>query len=114
MKHYLRSLIRDSYNRFRFGPHAPQYAELLWVDSDYCESILHCSEFTNFYQRSVRSASALIVDEWPVDSLQALNEMPKYRYCYRHWVEGVSWKDSGAFEYTLQKISESLTGRYDG
>lgn len=114
VKHYLRSLIRDSYNRFRFGSHAPQYAELLWVDSARCGSFLHCSEFTNFYRRSVRSATGLIVTQWPGDSIQLLSEMPKYSYCYRHWVDGLSWKDSGAFDYTLQKISESTTGRYDG
>ncbi len=114
VKHYLRSLVRDSFNRVRFGSDSPRYAELLWVDSECCGSFLHCSDFTNFYRRSVRSASGMVVDQWPDKAIQLLSEIPKYNYCYRHWVDGLSWKDAGAFDYTLQKISESSTRVYDG
>lgn len=32
---------------------------------------------------------------------------PKYRYCYAHWIGGLSWEDSGAFAFYRTRLAKN-------
>ena len=42
----------------------------------------------------------------------SVTEIPKIKFCYEHWVNNVSWKDTGAYDYMLKSVIKK--GEHDG
>ena len=89
-------------NVIRFGRTAPRPNERLWIDPAEVRNAL--GGFT------VRSGSVL--DRWPPGELVPFDEHVHVRFALAHWRDGVSWEQTGAFEYMLEQISRR--GRQDG
>jgi hypothetical protein len=112
-KHLYRSLRRAVVNRSRFGDLAPRYAECLWIDAIHCQSGLERDRFYSFYHYKLRPASGRVVSAWPQQLVQPIEQFEKIHYCLRHWVDGLSWRDAGAYDYMLEMIAVSVDGVYD-
>jgi hypothetical protein len=113
IKHVLRSSRRDAINRLLYGDLCPKYAQLLYIDAATCHQLLLSESFRAFYNCRLRSASSLVVKKWPSKQIMSIAEDEKIGYCLRHWRDGLSWKDAGAYEYSLKKIAQSAHGVYD-
>jgi hypothetical protein len=112
-KHLFRAVKRDPFNRLFYGSICPLYAQLIYVDASECDLMLPSEFFRDFYRVRLRSASGLVVKRWPSEYVAPIAEDEKNEYCLRHWRDGLSWKDAGAYDYLLQKIAESTRGVYD-
>ncbi|WP_236040483.1 hypothetical protein [Marinobacter nauticus] len=113
-KHFFRALSRDFYNRLKYGPMAPQYGERIDVPARECLEYLPSSLLYRTFSTRLRQGSGLVVHRWPDEGVKPVIEHPKVRYCYRHWVDGESWQQAGAYDYLMERISGSQSGRFDG
>lgn len=102
-----RAFRRDRENRRKFGPHAPRFAELLWVDPrkiDYCLTRLPSGI-------TPRTASALIVDfETAGIAYTPFSETVQFRSCYQHWCCGIPWEETEDFANSIRKVSALRLG----
>ena len=122
IKLYTTAWRRDLYNKFKYGHGAPKYAECIWVDPNDCNLVIKNSLEGGVSRMSLLG---LVVEErWSQLEITPLKESPKIKYCYRHWQEGFSWEDAGAYDYmrgliektgTVDKCSndEDLVKRYN-
>lgn len=113
-KHFYRALLRDTINRLKFGPGAPRYGERIWVSAPDCEGYLSSGVLRKFFGQRPRSASGLVVSDWPSADIVPVTSHPKVDYCLRHWQQGLGWEEAGAHDYMLSRIASSPTGRFDG
>ena len=102
-----RAFRRDRENRRKFGPHAPRFAELLWVDPrkiDYCLARLPAGV-------TPRTASAHVVDfETAGITYTPFSETVQFRSCYQHWLCGVPWEDTDDFINSMRKVTALRLG----
>ena len=88
---------RDLYNGFKYGRGAPLYAECIWVDPNDCNLIIENGLDDGVSRKSILG---LVVNEkWDQFEITPLKNNPKIQYCYKHWQEGLSWEDAGAYDY---------------
>lgn len=88
----------------RWGPGAPRYAELTWVNPRQCDRL---------YEGWHRYHSAQVVDgDWDLE-VTPFEDDPKMRACRQHFQHGIAWENTGIYEYILTQISRR-GGRYDG
>ena len=53
-----------------------------------------------------RNDSGRIVDgDWDLKTIR-FHDSSKYRFCHRHFVEGLSWKDAGVDAHFLKRIAD--------
>jgi hypothetical protein len=103
----LKIAVRDFMSIIRFGPHAPKYAEQIWIPISNCLSIAE--------NPISRKASGLVLDSnWDQNVIQMSdieNHFPKIKACYQHWGEGVSWEETGIYKIMSDYIARK--GRAD-
>lgn len=101
------AFFRDRKNRRNFGPAAPKFAELLWVDPrriDYCLTRLPAGV-------TPRTASALVVDfETAGIAYKPFSETVQFRSCYQHWCGGLPWEDTEDFLNSMRKVTALRLG----
>lgn len=105
---YLRDLIRaaslDRLQKREFGGKSPYHGERIWIDTEKCT-------MASKHDFSRRKSGVVMDGEW--DTLQVpLVKLPKIAYCMRHWQDGLSWEEAGAYQYMLELIQQ--VGRVDG
>jgi hypothetical protein len=107
-------LRRDVPNFCRFGPGAPRYVERIWVDAASCDWHMPRGVATSYLGvPQWEDASAVVTEApWPQALLVPVTQIPKFRFCIAHWVHGVSWRETGAYEYMQAVIARK--GRSDG
>lgn len=113
-KHFFRALVTDTRNRLRYGQAAPRYGEQLWVDARQTMFYLPSATLNRQFGLRLRQASGRVVSHWPRTELESIETHPKVRACLRHWLEGLSWQASGAYDYMMTRIQESPNGLFDG
>lgn len=102
--------ISDFNNVIKYGFQAPRFAERIWVSPRECKYALYGG---NIISGSKNRNSATVVSlPWPVQDAIPIFEIEKFKYCYQHWVDGVNWNDTGAYEYMLDEIKKR--GQFDG
>jgi len=83
---------KDFIGRVRYGTSAPKYAELLFIDPCKVERVLSADSSVT------RKDTGRVLDgDWDLNT-SLLEELPKYQICKKHFVDGVSWENAGAFE----------------
>jgi len=94
----IKSLPRDIYNKLNYGIDAPQYCERIWVNP------LTCSQCITGL--GGKYSGKIINTTWPPPSARIMNilEQPKILACYKHWVQGVPWEETGIFQFLFEKI----------
>ena len=99
IKQRLFFLQRDLANRIRYGKTAPRFGEQIFLRASDCNTFL--------ISGLNRKDSGCVMDgNWDL-SLSPITDHPKYRYCFSHWVDGLSWKEAGAYDFLMSKILES-------
>jgi hypothetical protein len=59
-----------------------------------------------------RKHSGYVVDgDWDLNTIPLI-EYPKFKFCIQHWVNGLSWEESGAYDF-LMKLIEKKGGAVD-
>jgi len=94
---------RDFRNRLLYGRVAPLFAERIYVRPRDCE--YYCTKWNRDYSAEVRDG------DWDLE-LSPLEQHPKFAYCQKHWVHGLSWQASGAYDL-MKKLIEKREGQVD-
>ena len=74
----------------------------------YFRALIHVNPMEVLRATSVfsRNDSGRIVDgDWDLKTIR-FHDSSKYRFCHRHFVEGLSWKDAGVDTHFLKRIAE--------
>lgn len=100
-----RVLLRDLQNLIRYGWSAPKFAETIWIKSQDCNKVLN---LTDGWQRE--DSAKVIKSSWPTDNIFPVTDMPKFKFCLEHWVNGVAWENTGAYEYMEKLIKREGKG----
>lgn len=98
-------LRRQIVNQIRFGfAKAPRPFERLWLDPR--------SVVSSVNRHRKRDDSGLVVaGDWDLDT-HPLSSKPKIQACADHFIQGLSWDQTGIFELAAQKIRSGEA--YDG
>lgn len=103
--------VRDSKNVIRFGPSAPRFAEIFWVNPMDCDRYLALALFRQQLGITRQQARArVITTPWPQEHVQKITELSLFKNCYRRWVEGLSWAETGEYERMEELIREDPRG----
>jgi hypothetical protein len=88
----------DIWNRMRFGLDAPLFAERIYIDPRHCEAITPAKKKKLGWDRRL---SGRIIRNWPIkkEEIVAVTQLKKIKYCIEHWVNGVAWENTGAYEF---------------
>jgi hypothetical protein len=98
IKRGLHIFKRDVINRIRYGADAPRFGEAIFINPTACESIL-----VNVWNR--KHSGDVTGGDWDLKPTP-LAEYPKFKFCVDHWVKGVPWKDTGAYEHLMKLIDK--------
>lgn len=96
IKRRLHFFRRDLINQLKYGSSAPRFGQMIYVNPQACDTYL-VSEWNRKHSGDVQPG------DWDLN-VKPLTEHPKYKYCVQHWVYGVSWKESGAYEFLRELI----------
>ncbi|SFD46460.1 hypothetical protein SAMN04515678_101191 [Roseivivax sediminis] len=101
--------LRDLGNRLRYGRNAPLSDECVWIDP---------REASHAYKRPksgpvyLRRHSGTVADgDWDLGRRE-VDRMPKISACFRHFVDGESWEETGIIDEMLARIDKH--GLFDG
>ena len=96
----------DFYNRITYGSSAPLFAERIFVNPLSCEKA-----FPGWYDNAF---SGEVIDfDWPYPQVINIIEVPKIKFCIDHWVNGVAWEHTGAYEF-MEHLIKKWGRRVDG
>lgn len=82
------ALVQDRWNRARFGPEAPRFAELLWIDPMRVEHAL----------LGLAGSGRVELGPWPVADQRPIEDDSILQTSIAHWVHGVPWEETGEVE----------------
>ena len=102
---------RDRKNVLKYGSSAPRFAEIFWVNPIDCDRYLALALFREQLGITRQQARArVITTSWPEDQVQKVTELSLFKNCYRRWVEGLSWAETGEYERMEELIREDPRG----
>lgn len=99
---------RNLYNRMKYGKHAPKYGEKIWIDPNHDDIFKGKSGPRYDYKDSAK----VFNDLWFINQDLSMSNTNMMKICQRHWIEGLSWKDSGAYDWMFRAIK--VKGAIDG
>jgi hypothetical protein len=88
---------RDAVARARYGSAAPRYAERIWIDPAACERAVEHPGFVNSGEVRGGDWDQRLVDVESIDRI---------RFCRLHFVEGLSWEETGAIEAMARRVED--------
>ena len=89
-------------NVVRFGTAAPRPNERIWVEP----------AGVRYALGGLPVRSGYVVDRWPPADPVPFEEHVHVRFALAHWRDGLSWEETGAYDYMLEQIHRR--GRQDG
>lgn len=98
---YIKAGLSDFRNIISHGFQAPKYAERIWVEPLECDQILDSGTL-----RIREFIGRVTSKEWDSCRQLSLDENVKIKYCRKHWIEGLSWAESGAYDYLMDQIEQ--------
>ncbi len=98
-------LSREWINRLTYKDLAPLYAECIWVDPGKCKKSIRIGSQTATSGKVVKKKKTFA-------QFIPLREEPTIKKCLMHWIDGVSWQDTGIYDELMSKISQY--GSFDG
>ena len=100
------------YNIIKYGPFAPRYEEIIWVDPRAVTRGFSDNTLKKVFQVSSRNQFSGKVIEfcWPSEQAYEISKAPnncfendgiwiKLNSCIEHWVNGLSWEETGIYKY---------------
>src|SRR5690625_2822264 len=103
----IRIFFKDIGNKLKYGPAAPVYMELIWVDPGEITTALGKSEVLEATGMHRNLASGVVVDWKSVAEPYPLEDEFRIRYCHMHWVEGKSWEELGVLDRKSTRLNSS-------
>jgi hypothetical protein len=100
-----RALTRDAKNLMRYGRSAPLWCERIWLDARRCRDSSGRFKPTN--------SGDVIGGDWDKQTYP-FDRNPIAAACMRHWRDGISWEESGAYELQLDRIKRHGAKGSDG
>ena len=98
IKRRIHILTRDLSNTLKYGKNAPYYGQTIFISPASCNDFM-ITEWG-------RKHSGNVVDgDWDLKTIP-LMEYPKFKFCIQHWQEGLSWKETGAYDFLLGLIAK--------
>ena len=97
------AFVLDRWNRARYGPSAPRFAERLWVNP---------RDVRAFGLHGTIWRSGRVRHDWPAGAAQPLDEDPVLRCAIARWRDGLPWEATGEFEMMERTIAR--LGHHDG
>ncbi|GAA4223409.1 hypothetical protein GCM10022290_24480 [Sagittula marina] len=94
-------VVRDVWNRFRYGPGAPLSDERIYISP--CDIKFAHRAVDRAYRR--RESGMVVAGDWD-QSREPLPETRAARVIHDHFVKGMSWAETGIVDYHLGKIAE--------
>lgn len=108
-----RFLWRDLVNCYRYGPTAPRFAELIWIQPFQCQRALPHKSVIEMTGLPRRAGSGIVVQApWPYEAAFPVTEHPIVRSCVDHWTSGIPWDATPSYRGLLRSIAEK--GAADG
>lgn len=102
------AVTKDVSNVLRYGRDAPRRHQLIQVERQALDRWLRGPQ-----RRQLAGASGHVLDgDWDLDT-GPITALPKIRFCFAHWVGGLTWEETGAYDRHLREIA-TAGGRYDG
>jgi hypothetical protein len=95
--------VRDLKAFIRYGANAPRRCERIWIDPAQCMTVVES------FSRA--SSGQIIGGDWDTGN-NLVSDMPKIRMARLHWQDGLSWEDTGVYEYMMRRITSG--GPLDG
>jgi hypothetical protein len=97
------ALARDPWNRIRFGPDAPRFAERLWIDPLAVE---------HFDRRGLSwNSGSVVTGEWSGATQRPIESDPILASSIAHWVDGVPWEETGEIERIERAMQRKRKGQ---
>lgn len=91
-------------NKIKYGNNGPAFGELLFINPQ---------KHDLYIQFKGRESSGQVTHgDWDLREKIGIESLPIYRACVQHWKEGIGWKETGIYDYMLDKI-ERFGGRVD-
>ena len=100
-------LYRDFLNLIKYRIKAPKSAERIYVNPNQCVISPKLTEL--WYNKNV---SGMVLKEWPDFEITPIINQQKITICIAHWVNGIDWENTGAYELLMDIIDEE--GEFDG
>lgn len=98
--------LRDVKNRVLYGARAPLSDETLYVrPRDITRRyVANPAEGAPLFRR--RHSGLVKGGDWDLSTLP-LAQSPKYHACLAHWVDGISWEQTGIYDLHLDRIARN-------
>lgn len=93
--------FRDFYNVLKYGLAAPKTFEGLLINPRECKLGIHSKYVANV---NPNYCSALVVNEWPLRGAVPVIDLPRVKFCIRHWEKNETWEEVGAYDRLRKKI----------
>lgn len=93
-----RAFRKDLPQQRRYGADAPRYCEKIIVPTKTCNTAIATPV-------SRRKSGHVTAGDWDQNPVP-LSNLPKFAYCMRHWQDGLSWEESGAYDH-MENLLES-------
>ena len=102
---YVKWRLSNAVSVARYGRSAPRFRELCYLKPS--------RRLFGLRRKTVRleESSSVLGGCWDMDQVN-VTDLPAIRQCLLHWVEGLSWEQSGAFGRMLEELK--LHGEVDG
>lgn len=98
-KNRIRIFWIDSINKIHYGSSAPKYAERIWINSQDVKMAIPILG-------GRRSSGVVIKDNWPFKYAIPIYEVPKIRCCIEHWINNISWEETGVYDIVEDLINK--------
>lgn len=95
------ALARDLRGRASGGRDAPRYAERVTIDPASCDEAIVDDD--RVLDR--RMSGRVLRGDWDLPRVQ-VGSLPKVAACYRHWVDGVPWDETGVYDEMMRIIAD--------
>lgn len=101
-------LLRNFYNRVKFGRKSPRFNQHVWIAPSVDK--LYSGKLES-HRKAILSGK-VVTSSWPFEKTTPLSQRVKMQICHRRWVEGMSWKEAGAYEWMEKSLKRN--GVIDG
>lgn len=118
---YRKKIIRiDLKNKFLYGINAPVYGERIWINPNELKLIFKPRESFDYLKKFKDEddiSGMVIKDDFPEiennNSYMSIFEHINIKETLDHFIKGLSWEETGAYERVLKRIEEN-NGCADG
>jgi len=93
----IHALVLDGFNRVRYGPDAPRFAERLWIDPSSVQR----------YDRkgTIWKSARVLTGSWPTRTEKPLEADPILEASVAHWVHDVPWEETSEIDRMKRAIA---------